>query len=182
MTAAPFCTRPRGPALVDLLVDRDPALLLTRSAHGRLALHAAALSFQDLEMVRRLIERNPDAVHGTVDGGLTPLHLVALHRDEESAVALARILVDRAPEVVRFRGGDGRLPIHHAAAVGPVALVEFLLERCPESIDLVTDDGSKSLHAAATRQDPSREAVVEYLVAKSPASLQVPNAFGFRPV
>jgi Ankyrin repeats (3 copies) len=97
-------------------------------------------------------------------------------------VALARILVERAPEVVRFRAGNGRLPIHHAAAVGPLALVEFLLERCPESIDLVTDDGCTPLHAAATRQDPSREAVVESLVAKSPASLQVPNALGFCPV
>jgi ankyrin repeat protein len=170
---------PGGSALVDLIVSHDPSLLRARATDGSLALHDAAVEFQDLATVRRLIELNPEAVHATMNEGRTPLHRVVEHEDSLSAVSLARILVEHAPDLVRSRAKYERLPIHWAAELGPFELVEFLVEFCPESIDCVDVYGYTPLHCASLSQPPE---VVRYLADRRPEALVIPDSLGRLPL
>lgn len=169
-----------GSALINLLLFHFPGLFHVRADGGVLALHDAATSFQDLGAVRTLIEWYPEAARSTTSQGLTPLHLVAEHRNEALAVALARILINLAPDLVSYQTREGWLPIHCAADVGPLKLVEFLVGECPASIDRADNvAGLTPLHCSSFSQPPK---VVHHLAERCPQALATESRNGWLPL
>jgi ankyrin repeat protein len=168
-----------GPTLVNLLLSLEPSLLRVRATDGALALHDAAVEYEDLATVQTLIKLDPEAIQATLNNGWTPLHAAAKHDDGESAVAFARILLEHAPDLVRSRSVDGCLPIHCASRVGPLELVEFLDEYWPESLESVNEDGCTPLHLASMSQPPE---VLRYLADRRPEALALPTFAGLVPL
>jgi ankyrin repeat protein len=168
-----------GPALVDLLVVDNEWLLRARATDSSLALHYAAAFYQDLATVRRLIDlMHPEAIRSIMRDGRTPLHVVAHHRNGDSAVALARILIERGPPLVRSQTTQGRIPLHCAADEGPLELIEILLGEWPDSISFVDDGGLTPLHWASSRPP----GVVRNLADRWPGALSSASNNGWLPL
>ena len=89
---------------------------------GRTPLHVAAVG-GDAEMVRLLLEHGADlAADGPV--AQDALYLGALDGD----VDLVCALIEKGVDIGHARAGDGRTPLHIAAAVGEPEVVKLLLE------------------------------------------------------
>jgi ankyrin repeat protein len=169
-----------GPALIDLLVVDNERLLRARASNSSLALHHAAALYEDLATVRRLIDlMQPDRIRSTMREGHTPLHVVSRHRDGDSAVALARILIERGPFLVRSQTTDGWIPLHCAADEGTLELIEILLEEWPDSISFVDDGGLTPLHWASFSRPPG---VVRNLADRWLGALSVASDNGWLPL
>ncbi len=78
----------------------------------------------DVEAVRALLEKDPEAVRVYDDDGFTLLHLAAREGREE---ILGFLLEKGAPVSARSRDGEGAMPLHQAAARGYRGCVELLL-------------------------------------------------------
>jgi ankyrin repeat protein len=117
------------------LTLRDAQLVVARE-HG--FDHWAALR---MHVLSRLAAAAPESA-------VTALHEAARRGD----LAEVRRLLDRDPETVDVRGGEGeRTPLHRAAEGGHLAVVALLLDRGADPTIRDTGDNATALHVAAER-------------------------------
>ena len=146
--------RTRTPPL-SLLHSSDATERVRKADNQRTALHKAAKSGLELDIVEILLESGADVNAKTADG-TTALHLAAQYGNENTARVLlehganvhARIVPPRDDPVGRIFLG-GRTPLHWAAVEGYDAIVELLL-------DHNADPGAKN----TTYRTPLQEAIM----------------------
>ena len=145
--------RTRTPPL-SLLHTSDATERARKADNQRTALHKAAKSGVELDIVEILLESGADVNAKTADG-TTALHLAAQYGNENTARVLlehganvhARIVLPR-DDPVRRKFLGGRTPLHWAAVEGHDAIVELLL-------DHNADPGAKN----TTYRTPLQEAI-----------------------
>jgi hypothetical protein len=154
----------------------DPLDPVARSKLGSMPARTTTGRSPSTGSVRVLIERmNPEAARAATNEGFTPLHVVAWQRNGDSCAGGADILVQHAPKSFRARTTDGRLPLHCAAAVGPLALVQFLSGCWPGLLRSVTRGGRTPLHCASESQPTG---ALRYLADMWPRALEMACAQG----
>jgi ankyrin repeat protein len=145
---------------VQHLVQQWPESVQIRNRGGLTALLIALANARPLlEVVRFLIDQEPPANRSALQlVGSLPLHVAASHVDTPLAM---EPVVERWPESVRQRDGDGSLPIHLAVARRevPLEVVQYLVERDPGSVRLCDRRGFLPLHLAVSYAEPSIELV-----------------------
>eukprot|EP00798_Chlamydomonas_sp_ICE-L_P005017 gene5017-34804_t len=106
----------------------------------------AAAQSGEVEKLRRILTRNPEAVASDgSDGssGYTPLHYAARAGKEESA----QLLLKSGADVNALTLGKAS-PLHRAAATGQVKMCQILLDAGADGL-LADSDGETALHKAA---------------------------------
>ena len=135
-----------------------------------------------LGMVQLLIDAFPDSVrHGTNLNEL-PLHCLSNGEnvDEEVAVEILKLLLEKCPESVQRTTVEGNLPINFPAANRSPEFCRILIEAYPESVTMTDDEGMLPFHLAC---GSSNVATVKYLYQLWPESINVAdNYLGHYPI
>jgi ankyrin repeat protein len=124
-----------------------------------------------MDMIRRQVTANPDAVKFRNRFGVTPLHAAC---GGGSQLEVIQYLVEQWPESVKAVDNfGGSLPLHWACnhKKAPVDVIQYLVEQWPESVNVVVDKhGWLPLHLAcsANSEDPAVLEVIQYLVEQRP--------------
>jgi ankyrin repeat protein len=136
-----------------------------------------------LGMVQLLIDSSPDSLlHDR--GGFTPISYLCYNAhdrvDEEVAVKILKLLIEKCPESVQHADEDGVLPIHYAAANRSLEFCRILIEEHPGSERMTNNDGVLPFHWAC--QPRSNIAKVKYLYQLHPESINVADNDGYYPI
>jgi hypothetical protein len=137
-------------ALFSLLAERNPALLNMRDRTGGTVLHSAVFGStgDDCAVTQWLIEARPDLVRECNDVGEPPIVLAVQYCD----VRVVEMLLQRAPELVRYIGRDGNSLLHMDAwndQERSLEIARLLLDRAPELIDRRNHQNETVLYTAA---------------------------------
>jgi hypothetical protein len=145
------------------------------NADGETPLHRACGDrHASVEVFRRLLEENQEALTKKDRSGETPLHLaLRYHRDSPM---ILRLLLDRFPS--RFLGitnSGGFTPLHSACLWGvSVEIIRQMVGMFPKALRMLIDYGWAPLHLACYADLPSLE-VIRYLVNLCPALCLIRN-------
>jgi len=125
-------------AIVDLLIERGPALSIFEAATA-----------DRPEYIRNLAAEDATAVAGYDQDGFTALHLAAFY----GASAAAEALLDAGADVAAVtRNFLANMPLHAAAAGGHRDVMKLLLARGADP-DTAQHGGFRPLHSSAFRND-----------------------------
>jgi serine/threonine protein kinase/ankyrin repeat protein len=142
--------------------------------HG-LPLHRALLKLASFEFIELLIELYPQALNEPDDNGMKPLHYACLYnycmekhfntlrdeRDNTSWGYVLKLLIQKAPNVLKETDSEGRTPLHLAASSAkttPKALT-LLLKEYPDAVARRTKQGRLPLHFLADAKGVTFEAM-----------------------
>ena len=149
-----------GMALAELLVARGAAVNPTNKTDWRIPLLEWAISSDNAELVKFLIEHGAD-VKAKSPNGDTPLHTAADRGDMEIAELLVACGADVNAKII-----GGTTPLHKAAWGGGEAMVKFLLSKGAEADAKRTDGVTPLLEAAGPGAERHGKGCVELLLAK----------------
>mmetsp|Transcript_29356 Transcript_29356/g.64702 ORF Transcript_29356/g.64702 Transcript_29356/m.64702 type:complete len:554 (+) Transcript_29356:238-1899(+) len=153
------------------LVDVCPSLVIptfSRDIEGEIVaipLHVACES-GNLELVKTICERVPDAILQKDGNGSTPIHQGrfsdrkgGVHRD------IAELLARTKPDVLMMRNSRGYTPLHFAVSIGGSSekAAAMILEMCPAAAGL--HDGSDMYPLQAYLTSPEEAFSVSFLSA-----------------
>ncbi|SCA63655.1 hypothetical protein SCG7086_AY_00170 [Chlamydiales bacterium SCGC AG-110-P3] len=125
-----------------------------RNKNKETPLHnAAALGHSDL--VSELVENGANA--GASDNTKqTPLHVAML--SDEDPTALAKIIIEGNPSLIREVDEKGNTPLHLAAQKGHEDMVSYIFDHLPfKTLDAATDYISKMNNEGKTAADLARD-------------------------
>ena len=88
-------------------------------------------------------------------------------------IEIVKLLIEKSPQMLDSRDGDGMTPLHHAARDGNAALINYLIEKGAKS-EIQNNQGRTPLHLAATYD---RNDAVAALV-KRGAALETRDPYG----
>jgi ankyrin repeat protein len=88
-------------------------------------------------------------------------------------IEAVKVLVEKSPQILDSRDGDGMTPLHHAARDGNAVLIDYLIEKGAKT-EIQNNQGKTPLHLAATFD---RKDAVETLV-KYGAQLETRDPYG----
>ena len=155
-----------------LFVDREGAVLKVKNNEGRTPLYVACCEKTSLDVVKYLIDCCPSALEMADLDGYVPLHGACCSPDlslELVDLLVARNAVTLAAKAAK--GGNGRTPLHlAAAAIGRSELVAFLADKNPSILVEPDSDGLTPLHAACALSDLD---TVKILIKAKPDVLQL---------
>lgn len=117
----------------------------------------SACTDADVGVLRGLLDRDPSLIRERTPGGSTGLHL-AVHRADA-----VRLLLDRGADPNARDGSDNALPVHFAAATGPMESVRALLD-AGSDVHGVADVHRLDVIGWATCFAEARRDVVDVLV------------------
>ena len=123
------CSRLASPELIQYLLELRPKAVNGKDSWGRTPLWRACNEPETSKEVLHLL-LNPVDVQVTDRGGLLPLHAAASNATPVDTLA---IILGAAPETIRAKDHQGRLPFHSACAGGhaTVEILQFLLDAYP---------------------------------------------------
>ena len=99
-----------------------------------------AVYFGRVEMAKYLLESGADPDTPSANSsGVRPIHSALAHRDPETSLAMARLLLEAGAETNVIQAG-GWSPLHQAAAHGRRELAELLLAKGADT-SATSDDG-----------------------------------------
>ena len=147
----PMMTETPNMALIEILAifDRNFASIL--ASNGSTPLHFAAEYSNSVELIKWLIELNPQALETHNDQDETPLCCVAKNTPE-----ILKALIHAAPHTVRLVW-NGKIPLHrflkiNDSIVDSMITIEhilILLEAFPEAVNISDADDQLPIHTAA---------------------------------
>lgn len=111
---------------------------------GCLPLHAAA-SLGDINVLRVILNKHPQAVSVPNLKGKIPLHYAV----REGRLAIVNLLLNENPQTSFCVTRKLKLPLHYAVSEGYFKISKLLLSYNPEGIRAVTSKGKIPLHFAA---------------------------------
>jgi ankyrin repeat protein len=159
------------------LVKLWPEGLMERTNHGLLPLHIAVCNCPPLEVVRSFWAHFPQALKARDHEGHTTLHLACQYH---APLEVVEFLVAECPSLLMEKDDAGLTPlctaVSHQAAL---EVVRLLADASKESLTTQADDGCVPLHRAAKHAD---FAVIQLLVEKGPAALQIADSAGHLPL
>ena len=108
----------------------------------------------EIQVLKYLIEKCPQAVRHTNNKGCLPLHLV-----QNGSPEFCSILIEAYPGSERIADAKGALPLHYACHNNSIATIEYLHKLYPDAINHVDADGCYPFHDAIIgmgfRNDPA---------------------------
>ncbi len=159
------CAADRGYlAVVEWLLQKDPALIREKDNEGRTALHYVADGGY-LAVVQWLLQKDPALIREKDNEGRTALYYAAVRGHLE----VVQWLLQKDPDIIREKDNEGGAALYYAADRGHFAVVEWLLQKYPALIREKDNGGRTTLHYAA---DGGHLAVVEWLLQKDPALIR----------
>ena len=141
--------------IAKLLREAPASYASRRNEGGLLPLHQALAKQVSLEIISILLERFPEAIHMHDNDShrWKPLHMAAAWASKDEAVF--EKIFDKAPEVCMECDGEGRLPLHVAAASrASVHIVANLLKVHADGAGRRTRGGRLPLHFACEFRAP----------------------------
>ncbi len=150
---------------------------------GRLPLHRVCENKNvTLGMVHLLIDAFPDSLNHQNNNGMMPLLKLCYNKnlDEEIAVDILKVLLERCPESVRHATIYGMLPFHVAALWQSPVFCHILIEAYPRSERMASDSlGMLPFHWAC---QCSNVPTAKYLYQLYPESIYVTDRNGAHPI
>lgn len=164
------CSKKPTEEVVSVLISCYPkASQLSDSFFNRLPLHFACIYAANGDVVRTLLDDNPDAINKVAQNGRLPLHYAAAYGASREVIGL---LVERYGLAARVADKRGLLPVHLACLQNAsVEVVEILLQSFPGAVYIKTEKGSTPLDCikVVPENDSNRKAV-ECLLEKTQSS------------
>ena len=161
--------------MIQCLLEYFPDAASTTDDHGWKPLHIACWNKNVTpNIIQLLLDAAPASVRSVTnvtDGGWTPLHYLCSNDkvDEGNAIQILKLLIEKYPEAARHATyGQGRLPIHRAAAGRSPEFCRELIEAYPGSERINDANGLLPLHCACTRNTLP---TVEYFYKLYPAAI-----------
>ena len=136
---------------------------------GNTPLHVACRFKAPVDILRLLVQANPDALSTADDTEALPLHVAC-----RSNVSIDDIqfLVERYPDAVRELNNDGALPLHLlCGATPPVQTVKYLVKCFEGSVATKTKLGKLPLVVAC--ESSASESVIQVLLTEYPDALEL---------
>jgi ankyrin repeat protein len=148
----------------------------TAAVHRRLPLHYACRGKASMDVIRYLLELEPDAIKAPGLRGMLPLHEACrsnTRRSESETLKVIQYLVSKYPDAVRTADMEwGFLPLHAALGRCPgrfPSVMKFLIQRYPKALTIETKTGQLPLHLACARETPVE--VIQCMVKQYNASI-----------
>ncbi len=142
-------------ARLELLVERDPSIVLARTSDGFTALHLCCF-FRHAELAEFLLARGADVnALASNPTQLRPLHSAAAGRDLATVLAVLAAKPD-----VNARQIRGFVALHSSALSGDLAIADALL-RAGADKSLRADDGKDALAFAREGKHTALERLLE---------------------
>jgi len=158
--------------VIRYLVDSTKPLLSDgeqlSSLPGASILHIACVCKCPSQIIKDLVEEDPDLLQSMDEYGRNAVHFATL----SGSINTFKFLVDQLAAACSTPDGIGRLPIHTAASHASIEIVKYLVETDRLSILERDVEGNLPLHLAANF---SSLEVVQYLVEGFKASMTDKN-------
>ena len=156
------------PEVVEWILDLCPKLTKGRDSWGRTPLWRACNEPEiDPDVLMMLM--NPIDVHVADRSGQTCLHAAV---SNNTPIEMIATILRAAPDTIRIRDKQGRLPFHACASGGfaTIERLQFLLDAYPESIKAVDKNGSLALHLLCKRK--AEPDILAFLMEEYPDSVR----------
>jgi len=155
-TLAYLALRPEKVDVACYLADVCPSLIIPTDAEAREAgssfttpLHLACeRKTQNWHLVKKICEKNPDAILKKDRIGCTPIHTGRNGRSDsnEKEVFIAELLAKTKPQVLMVQSNTGYTPLHHAVSRDSEKIATMFLEMCPAAAGVRRSNGCFPLH------------------------------------
>jgi ankyrin repeat protein len=146
--------------VVELLLDAGAALRVYDSFGDSPPHFACSASTSNMQLIKRLLEIEPDSINRTGRDKMTPLHAAC----EQEAVPAVELLLTHGA-TLDATDGDGWNGLHYACASGNVQLVELLLRKMTPYLNVTSCIGEAPIHGAAMA---GHAAIVEMILKEKP--------------
>ncbi|GLT89657.1 hypothetical protein SLE2022_076340 [Rubroshorea leprosula] len=133
-------------AVLKVLMDADPELLMTFDSSNTTALHTAALQGH-IEVVNFLLEKGSNVATIARSNGKTALHAAARNGHLE----IVKALLSKEPGITLKIDKKGQTALHMAVKGQNVEVVEELIKSNPSLINLSDTKGNTALHIATRK-------------------------------
>jgi ankyrin repeat protein len=173
--------------LVFYIGSNAPAAVKVADAQGRLPLQFAKPS--DSEIYEYLINTWPESLALPNTDGSLPLHVALMmlmvdgddddDDDDGSVAALVQMMVCKAPDTVKVKDSQGRLPLALAYRAKK-EVYECLVDAWPQGLEIPNEHGSLALHTVLL--DGVNPTLVCHLVEKAPGAVKVYDSQGRFPL
>ncbi len=165
-----------GIQILKLLIEKYPQAARHVDDVGDLPIHLACVS-RSLEFCQVLIDAAPDSVHSVNYQGYTPLHYFCDNReDDDEALRILKLFIEKYPEAVRHADNRGNLPIHLVNGWNSPEFYHVLVEAYPGSMSMPDAFGELPLHHVCLN---GSVAAVEFLYRQYPAATDYAATRGY---
>jgi len=179
---------PVDPEVMHLLIQHDPEVANVNNENGGFLLHWACEYVAPIEIIRLLINLNPDALHVPrickdwanvrYGGGMVPLNVACDCLREKISVDTIQLLLTCCPEAAKVPDSCGRLPLHHTLEKsGPENVIMSLLDVYPGGARVEDERGNLPLHHSFDRPRICRRLVMLY-----PECARRADLYGYLPL
>jgi hypothetical protein len=149
---------------------------------GDTALHRACRDrHSSVDLIRRLIDENHQALTDLRSFGYTPLHLACINRRSPE---ILRCLLDRCPpEALGLRSRFGKTPLHLACDYGvSIDIIRRMIFMYPKALRMLTNDEDTALQTACSSLRRSLDVIqVQVLDCECPIVCLLKNSDGRTP-
>ncbi|PAN45162.1 hypothetical protein PAHAL_9G098000 [Panicum hallii] len=138
----------RHTRIIEILLEKRPALMELTDADGNIALHYAAQKDRQ-RAVEMLLKNRADLAYKCNNQKQTPLHVAARY----GSAAAIKALLRQCPDVAEMTDAAGHNAFHTAVASGKTNALRWLLRlvRPAELLNRVDNNGNTPLHLAAEK-------------------------------
>eukprot|EP00574_Skeletonema_japonicum_P004510 CAMPEP_0201718608 /NCGR_PEP_ID=MMETSP0593-20130828/4083_1 /ASSEMBLY_ACC=CAM_ASM_000672 /TAXON_ID=267983 /ORGANISM="Skeletonema japonicum, Strain CCMP2506" /LENGTH=789 /DNA_ID=CAMNT_0048208949 /DNA_START=76 /DNA_END=2445 /DNA_ORIENTATION=+ len=138
------------PVILPYLLSVEPSVIEAVDGYGETLLHIACGKNVVVEVVERLFNAWPEAMHMRSTGlGSLPISILCEngHMDETNSLSILRFMLDVGPDLPMY-SSDTYLPIHHAVAAKSTNFCKELINACPESLCADLNSSYLPIHEA----------------------------------
>jgi len=170
------------------ILGKYPELCRENVGVGGLPLHNAVLSEASLQILEQIVACYPEALVAKDCNDCTPLHIACCGCSHRHPFGLAVFELLTSPDVVRIRGKNEMLPLHHYCRsrgsnhLLDLQVVRLLVEAHPESVRQVDDKGNTPLHWALGYASEADIPAIRYLAEQYPEAVTKENNAGLIPL
>jgi len=157
------CASERAPlALIVCLVSAYPtSLQVKESAYGRLPIHIACRKNANLQIIRLLMEYNPNGSLEADTLGRLPIHYALSNGASDPVIEM---LLEKRPTAAQGMDRRGWLPLHVACSVGASTnVVNLLVKAYPEGTVVRTNKGTSLMRCMDSHQAKNKHEVAQIL-------------------
>ncbi len=154
--------------IIRYVLERFPQAINAVDGYGQVALHYACGNKNVTpNIIQFLIDAAPESVHSMTDTGWTPLHYLCDDEnldDDDAAIQILKLIIEKYPEAVRHANSNGYLPIHLASENATFSFVQLLIDAAPDSVGRADNGGHTPLYILCNKQEVEETAVIQKIL------------------